>query len=503
MSDRSLAEIVDPESELAAQMGEFALDPVGFIEYAFPWGQGPLQGHDGPKRWQRRFFERLGDAIRARNFDGVHPVRPVLMAVASGHGIGKSALVAMLACFIMSTRPRCKIIVTANTGEQLSGKTFAEIAKWFSLCITGHWFQVSTGDLWVRHKQYPSAWRLDGITWQKHKSEAFAGLHAADSTPCYIFDEGSAVPDEIFDVSYGGLTDGEPMEFVFGNPTRNSGRFFQLFHKLRHRWDTEQIDARDCELPNHELHQQWIDDYGEDSDFVRVRVKGQFPRAGSKQLIPTDIIEAAKRAPALSLMTDPLIAGLDIARFGDDESVLAFRKGRDARSVPWKIWRGLDTMQLADRVAEALEELRAMNLRVHQVFADAVGIGAGTADRLRQLGYDVLDVVSQETKTVGPYYHDKAAECWGRMAAWLKAGAALPPDEVLSDQLQAREYDHDAKDKLFLESKDDMRERGIGSPDRADALAYTFAFHVAPIEPDQVADRLPGKKWDYDPYKES
>jgi hypothetical protein len=497
--DSNLAELVDPEAELERQLGELALDPLAAVMYGFPWGTGPLEGHPGPKKWQERFLVRLGKHIRDRGFDGLHAVDPILMARTSGHGIGKSALAAMIVWFLLSTRPMAKGAGTANTGEQLSGKTFAEIAKWFGMAINSHWFQVSTGDMWVRHKKFPSAWRFDALTWQKNKSEAFAGLHNVGSTPFYLFDEGSVIPDVIYDVSLGGLTDGEPMQFVFGNPTRNSGRFYDLFHKLRHRWDTEQIDSRDCELPNHALHAQWIEDCGEDSDFVRVRVKGQFPRAGSKQLISEELVTACRKYAPRSNLTDPLIAGLDVARFGSAESVLAFRKGRDARSIPWRYWRGLDTMQLAGRVSEAIEDLRRQNIRVHALFVDSVGIGAGTADRLRQLNYDAVDV-NAGSKDCRKEYKNKGAEMWGRMRDAMKLGLAIPDDDVLGDQVRSREYDFDAVNHLFLESKEDMVDRGLESPDRGDALGFTYAYDVGPVSMDDVPAERPASKWDYDPH---
>lgn len=501
MPGSSVIELSEPEAALQREMGALALEPVQFVKYAFPWNEGPLLGHHGPKRWQEECLEELGREIRARKFGGVNPVDPIRIARASGHGIGKSALVGMLVSFIMSTRPYSKGIGTANTGEQLSGKTFAEIAKWVRLGITSHWFDVSTGDMWVRHKQFPSAWRFDAITWQKNKSEAFAGLHAANSTPYYIFDEGSAIPKEIYEVAQGGLTDGEPMHFVFGNPTRPSGQFYDIFHKLRHRWNVAQIDSRDCELPNKTLIQQYLEDYGEDSDFFRVRVRGQFPKQGFKTLIGTELVTLARKAKATSILTDPLVAGLDVARFGENESVLAFRKGRDARSIEWKFWRGLDTMALAGRVAEAIEDLRARNLQVHALFVDSVGIGGGVADRLRQLGYDATDV-NGGSRDCRREYRDKNAEMWARTRDWLKLGAALPDDNVLAEQLTSREYDFDAVNRLFLESKDDMVERGIESPDRADALCMTFAYDVAPVEVERVAHKSKARGWDYDPHQQ-
>jgi hypothetical protein len=485
-------------------MKRFQLDPLGFAKYAYPWGEPgtPLAKYDGPMEWQARFLDRLGAQLRARDFDGKTPVAPVLMAVASGHGIGKSALVAMIVNFILSTRPYAKGVITANTGEQLRGKTFAEIDKWTSMCITSSWFESSLGNLWLRHRTHKATWRVDGLTWRENKTEAFAGLHAAGSTPFYVFDEGSGIPDGIYDVSLGGLTDGEPIQLVFGNPTRNTGRFFEMFGRLRHRWDVQQIDSRDSELANKALIQEWVEDYGEDSDFVRVRVKGQFPRAGTRQFIPSDFIAQGRKNEAVALIDDALVLGVDAARFGSAESVIAVRKGRDARGLPWRHFRGLDGMQLAARVAETIEELRALNLHVDACFVDSVGIGGPVADRIRQLGYDAVDVIAGSTDCRPPFKR-KDAECWGAVREWLKVGGSIPDDDVLASQLAGREYGYDAMNRLYLEPKEHMEERGLESPDRADALALTFAFPVSRINLEAARRSAGGKKtWDYDPYQE-
>ena len=168
----------------------------------------------------------------------------------------------------MSTRPDSKGVVTANTGDQLKTKTMSEVSKWRSRCITGHWFQMNA--MSIVHRAYPDSWRVDAQTCREENSEAFAGLHAADSTPWYLFDEASAIPEKIWEVAKGGLTDGEPMHICFGNPTRNNGSFYECFRKNSHRWITRQIDSRKAKMTNKRLIEQWIEDFGEDSDFVRV-----------------------------------------------------------------------------------------------------------------------------------------------------------------------------------------------------------------------------------------
>lgn len=484
---------MNTELMLAEDMARFYDDPLGFVMYAYPWDkdsalqvvrlESPWRERFGcefgPDSWACEVLQDIGEQVRK----GKTLHEAIRMAISSGHGIGKSALVAWLVDWIMSTRPHAKGVVTANTGPQLESKTWAEIAKWTKRCITGHWFDVSTGKGSMRmvHRQNPESWRCDAQTCREENSEAFAGLHAASSTPFYIYDEASAIPDKIWEVSEGGMTDGEPMWFAFGNPTRNSGRFRECFGRLKHRWITRQIDSRTVQITNKAQIGQWVADYGEDSDFVRVRVRGIFPRAGSTQFIGSGLVDEAMNREALADVYDPLVLGVDVARFGDDESVIYIRKGRDGRSHPPLKFRGLDTMQLASRVAEQYEFYRA-----DAVFVDGTGVGGGVVDRLRQLRVPVIDVqFGSKADRSNPgaeqaVYANKRAEMWGWMRDWLKGGA-IPDDPDLRQQLEGCEYGFvllQGQEAIALERKADMKKRGLPSPDMADALALTFAYPV-------------------------
>ncbi len=201
----------DIDIQLADEVSKYYDDPLGFVLMAYRWGEPGtlLEGFDGPDTWQREGLIAIGNMVKERKFDGFNAVDPILMAWASGHGIGKSCFTAWLVNWIMSTRPFSRGRLTANTGAQVKTVTMAEISKWNSLSITGHWFVVNA--MSVHHRAYQDKWRLDAITCQEQNSEAFAGLHAASSTPYYIFDEASAIPEKIWEVAKGGLTDGEPM----------------------------------------------------------------------------------------------------------------------------------------------------------------------------------------------------------------------------------------------------------------------------------------------------
>ena len=172
------------------------------------------------------------------------------MAVSSGHGIGKSAITGWIVTWIMCTRPFSQGTVTANTFQQLDTKTWSQIRKWMKLSVASHWFTIGASKIY--HNDYPESWFCSAQTCREENSEAFAGQHAANSTSFYINDEASAIPDIIFEVQDGGLTDGEPMQFNFGNPTRNTGRFRECWRKFRHRWKTYKVDSRDVQITNKE-----------------------------------------------------------------------------------------------------------------------------------------------------------------------------------------------------------------------------------------------------------
>ena len=472
------------DAEIVNDCALYYDDPLGWVMWAFPWGEkdDDLNGFDGPDEWQIDLLRSWGEQIRSRGFDGVIPVDPQQFGIASGHGIGKSALTAWIILFIMSTRPHCKGIVTANTSDQLRTKTWSELGKWRKMCITGHWFEYNNGraSMSIYRHGHSETWRCDAQTCREENSESFAGLHAANSTPFYIFDEGSAVPDKIYEVAEGGKTDGEPMHFVFGNPTRNTGKFHEIFHAQKHRWVVRQIDSRTAKMTNKKLIQEWIDDYGEDSDFVRVRVLGRFPKAGDMQFIPHDVVSIAAGRTTQYLPNDPLICGVDVARGGDDNNMVQFRRGYDAQSekayrIPGEKTR--DSMRLISKLCDIFDRHKP-----HVIFLDSGGLGGPIGDRLRQLGYHVIDVGFGDNAADEVAYKSRTAEMWGRMRNWLFAGGCIKNHPTLETDLTNRLYDHNDKNQLILERKKDMKGRGLASPDWADALGLTFAEPVPPLQ---------------------
>lgn len=480
----------DPDAMLAEDMARFEFDPLGYVRYVWDWGHGDLADEEGPDQWQSETLKAIGDAMRGAD-------SAVRIAIASGHGIGKTCLTAWVIHWFMATRPGCAGVVTANTADQLRNKTWRELAKWNTRAVNGHWFDWTATSF--KAVERPDTWFVAAQPWSKERSEAFAGLHEKDVL--VLFDEASAVDDVIWEVADGAMTEPGSLFLALGNPTRNSGRFFQCFNRLRHRWITRQIDSRTAKRANKKEIDQWIEDYGLDSDFVRVRVRGVFPRAGSMQFIDNETVDAAMARDPKCWMDEPLIMGVDCAREGDDQSVMAFRRGRDAATIPWRKYRNINTMVLAAEIARAMDEEK-----VDAVFIDAGSFGIGVIDHLRQhLHRDVVEVhfgnPASGQRMHGHYSRpaNKRAEMWMMMREWMKLGA-IPDDQELESELTTIEYGYyGPEDLTILEKKKDMKKRGLASPDNADALACTFAEPVAAKSPD-TALMHQKKREQYDSY---
>ncbi len=484
----------DIQREVAQFVGQYYDDPLGFATSCYKWDTGPLKGFPGPCSCQVKILTILGEEIRKRKFDGVHPVKPIRIAVSSGHGIGKSALVAMLDNFVKSTRPGSIGTVTANTFTQLETKTWARIREWTKRCITGHWFTVTSSSSYVDGEK--ESWFSAPQSCREENSEAFAGQHAVSATSFYIFDEASAIPDSIFEVAEGGLTDGEPMIFLFGNPTRSTGKFFRVvFGSEKHRWRHVIIDSRDCPLSNKEQIQEWVDDYGEDSDFVRVRVRGLPPKASDSQFIPLDWVLAAQKRDAISFSDDPLIAGCDLSWGGADFTTIRFRKGSDAKTIaPIRIpgEHTRDPNILVMKLSEVLTA-RYNDEKVSALFVDSAGVAGPVVNRLRDLGHKNIIEINFGAHSLDEKYAFMRSYMWGQMKEWLPTGA-IDNGSELEEDLTTPGYRLTNKTEILLEKKDKIRERIGHSTDDGDALALTFAMPVETVaeEPLPVPDSGPG-----------
>lgn len=472
-------------------VGSFTHDPEGFVYALFPWGKGELKNQKGPRKWQKKFLQELGKQLRANKGKENQVIQE---AVASGHTTGKSALVSWLILWALATCPLTRGVVTANKASQLKNKTWAELSKWARLALNKNWFVVNKTSIESRHPEFANEWRVDAETWTKERTEAFAGLHNLGKRLIIIYDEASGIDDAVWEVTEGALTDThtEIIWCVFGNPTRNNGRFHQCFTKFRNQWSQGNplhISALDVEGTNKEKIQEYITAYGEDSDYVRVRVKGIFPKGSNLQFIASDIVEEAAKRSAIYTAYDPLIMTLDIARGGDDECVFGFRRGYDAKGIKFISIPGSEVRDSSKLVSKATELLD----RYHPdaFIGDATGVGGPVLDEIRRRGYKVYQI---QFGAASP--NDKQANMraymWQKAKDWLYEGGAIADDERLKEDLTGPEFGHRLKDDaLVIESKEEMKDRGLKSTDWGDALILSFGVRLAPrSKPRQAAQGM-------------
>lgn len=477
-----LQDVEGLEADLIEMVRKCHHDPLRFVLLAYPWREPGtfLEHHDGPDKWQIQFLKDVGAEVKKRHFDGHTPVMPVLKAASKGHGVGGSVMCAWMVDWIMSTRPNAQGVVTANTNTQLETKTWAAIRRWTSMCLTGHWFTVNSARMY--HPAFPESWFCTPQTCREENSEAFAGQHAADSSSFYVFDEDSSIPEVIHEVSEGGCTDGEPFIFRFGNATRNTGSFHKCcFGSSRDRWHPVIVDSRESRFSNKELIQAWIDEHGEDSDFVRVRVRGLPPRASDAQFIDMERIWDAQKREVMSFDDEPLVCGVDFSGGGSAWNVVRFRRGMDGRTLPPVRIAGEKTRN--DRsmflavLAGILQE-RAAGKRVAMMFCDSA-FGAPYVERLKSMGFaNVLEVNFGGDSPDPKHQANFRAFMWLKTKEWLTLGAIDPADIRLEGDLSAPGFHLDRRDRLVLESKESMQKRAVASPDDGDALALTFAAPV-------------------------
>ena len=458
-------EVLDVEESLQAACERFVNDPSGFARFMYDWGVGPLSEWPGMDWWHEEVFATIREYLEGPE------TLPLQIAIASGHGAAKTAFVAILLQWFMSCRPSPQVVCTANTETQLNTKTWRELAKWHKLAANHDWFEWTATSFY--DKSDPATWKANAIPWSENNSEAFAGTH--DKDVLIVFDEASKIADIIWEVTDGVLTTHKNIWVVCGNGTRNVGRFYDCFHKHKRYWKTWNIDSRKCRasaMKGTAYLERLVEQYGgEDSDQTRVRVRGLFPKTATRQLISSDAVEKAMEFQAEGWEMLPKVLGCDIARFGENSSVLIFRQGR-------KVFEPIvlpkqDLMQTAHVIAEEMKKGRPV-----QTFVDGSGIGAGVVDRLRQLNFPVVDV-NGGNSSLNPRFLNKRCEMWWEMKEYIEGTCELPKDSKLRYELTCVEYDYTDKGRIRLDRKTDIMDQYGFSPDRADALALTFAYPIA------------------------
>lgn len=500
---------VKTEQELAQFVAQFYDDPYGFVMGIFPWGEpelpdgspNPLADKEGPEPWQRDLLMDLGKHIKNNSqlIDLGLDMDVWKSAIASGHGVGKSAMVAWLIYFFMSTRVDTRGAVTANTQHQLEDKTWPELSKWHNLALNKHWFDWSaTGFTFAAYPEdRKKNYKITAATVSKDNTEAFAGLHNEGKTVVVIFDEASGIDAKIWEVSEGALTDGEGFFLAFGNPTRPDGEFADCFDKHANLYYNRNVDSREVSHTNKQALRKIIEKYGEESDEVKVRIKGEFPSQSFNGFISVDAVNDAIQRELVSDAGAALIMAIDVARFGNDRSIIGYRQGRDFRSRPWKAFRGLSTVKLAE-IAMAEADIH----RPDAIVIEATGPGAGVIDIMRDRGYKIIEVHPGARAHEYDLYLNRRAEYWANMRDWIYEQGCIPEDPDLFKELTTILYSLDRHEqRIKLEAKEDMKKRGVPSPDIADMLALTFAVKIARRDRKHALDSTRNKRLaitDYD-----
>jgi hypothetical protein len=488
--------------ELAEIIHDCRRDPLQFVMRMYPWGhEGPLM-NKRPREWQVDFLEELRAAMEAGH-------TKIFGDIVSGHGIGKSALISWLSQWLILSG-HTRGIITANTGAQLATKTMPEVNKWFGLCYASHWMEFNATSLRratgvSQRSESNQDWRIDALPWVKEKPDAFGGLHNEGGNVLLVFDEASGIHRIIWETVEGAMSDKDSfmLWLRFGNGLRNTGRFAELFrerptaigHTIR-----QHVDSRNVEGLDHEYIQAKIDENGgEDSDYAKSRWRGEFPDQSDWQLIDTAVVDAAMRnEDPRSVLTDPIIMGIDFARAGADKTVIRLRKGHDAKSFPsFRFDRsvGKNSMDLAGRISKIINETKP-----HYIFADSGGIGGPIIDRLEQMGHSIFPVDAGSASPDPKRWHNKRAYIWCMFNDWLKEGAALPKEGTLRNQITQQEFFfRKDNNSITLVAKEDMRDEGLESPDEAEALIQTFGHEVAPLnDPRDAAGSARRKSADMD-----
>jgi len=436
----------------AQLLDTYADNPVGFVEDVL--GVNTLQD------WQKKLMMAVARGARR-------------ISVRAGHGVGKSALCAFVVIWFMVCRYPQKTIITAPTAGQLFDALFVELKYWINKLPPPIRQLFETYSDRITLKASPEGSFVSARTSSPERPEALAGVHA--DHVLLICDEASGIPEAVFEAASGSLSSFNATMILIGNPTRLEGLFFRTHHQLKSDWHTAHVSCVDNPLVADDFIRQIADTYGSDSNAYRVRVLGEFPRTGDDNLIPLELVESAMARDVVLDRFVPLRYGVDIARYGSDRTVLCKRKGNVVVEIKW--WSASDLMETTGKI---LHEMVADN--PDEVCIDAIGMGAGVADRLREQGYNVRDVNVAETTAVNMQANRLRDDLWLSVRDWLNTRVVkLPKDDELKAELIGPTYSFVSNGKIKVEGKSEMKKRGLRSPDKADALALTFAGEAAYI----------------------
>jgi len=415
-----------------------------------------------PLDYQAEFLEAIASGERK-------------ISIRSGHGTGKSTAAswAMLWYFLMHY-PN-KVVVTAPTSSQLFDALFAEMKRWINELPDAFKEVLNVKSDRVEHTSAPSEMFISARTSRAETPEALAGVHSEHVM--LIVDEASGVPEQVFEAAAGSMSGHNATTIMLSNPTRSSGTFFESQNRLADSWWTRRWSCVDSPLVSDEFIEEMKLRYGEDSNAFRIRVLGEFPQADDDTIIPFHLVETATHRDIEGDSDLPSVWGLDVSRFGNDKTALCKRQGSVVTEI--RSWAGLDLMQTVGRVVAEYEALLPSK-QPREILVDSIGLGSGVVDRLREIGLPVRGINVAEAPSMGGTYLNLRSELWFKTKAWFEDRACkLPKDDQLVAELTGIRYSFTSSGKMKAESKDEMRKRGLASPDLADALCLTMASDAA------------------------
>lgn len=400
------------------------------------------------------------------------------VSIRSGHGTGKSTFMAWCVLWFLACYFPAKVPATAPTSHQLEDVLWSEIAKWHRKMKERH------PALAAEFEWSGSAYRMASApnesfsvarTSRPERPEALQGFHADNIL--FLIDEASGVADNVFEVAEGALSTAGAFVVMAANPTRQSGYFFDSHHKMRSDWAALHWSGEDSPMVAPGYIASMEKKYGRQSPIFKVRVLGEFIGAVDG-VIPLELCEAAVIRDVDVNQTAPVVWGVDVARFGDDSSALAKRKGNHQLEKV-REWYGKDTMQTTG-IVKAEWDKTPLNARPVAINVDVIGIGAGVVDRLKELGLPAYGVNVAESEAVNEskdrQFNRLRDELWWKSREWLEArDCKLCDDGDLIGELTTPTYKILSNGLIQVERKDEMKARGVKSPNMADAWNLTFA----------------------------
>lgn len=397
------------------------------------------------------------------------------ISIRSGHGTGKSTALSWAMLWFVLFRFPCKVVVTAPTTAQLYDALFAELKRWIGELPPALKVLLEVKTDRVELVAAASEAFISARTSRAEQPEALAGVHS--DNVMLVVDEASGVPEPVFEAASGSMSGHNAVTILAGNPTRSSGTFFETHTRLAGHWLTMHWSCLDSPRVSKEFIEEMKTRYGEESNAYRIRVLGEFPQGDDDTIIPLHLAEAAKGRDVMASPTTRPVWGLDVARFGSDRTVLAKRCGPVVTEV--EAWKGLDLMQTVGRVKAQYDGLIPSE-RPTEILIDVIGLGSGVYDRMRELGLPVRSINVSEAPAFGDTYNNLRTELVFRFRGWLEQrGSRIPNDPELIAEMTSIRYSFGSTGKMKAESKDDMRRRGLKSPDKADAVFLTFAGDAA------------------------